>query len=174
LNPFGASSSPKGVDEEKIWKRLRGVRAVHIGLVEVSLVHVKVPQPENLIYSPSDCCILFRAHQEAAQNFIAHLASSPPLTPSAHLLTTSSFLNRYSTSVLPSCSRSGPSKDQEQAGISERDCKILLRYLERDKKVLVADEKGEVSQRAEFHLRGVLVADQGKTEFRFPVIIGCG
>ncbi|KAG7549003.1 hypothetical protein FFLO_03116 [Filobasidium floriforme] len=115
LNPFGASSSPKGVDEEKIWKRLRGVRVVHLGLVE-----------------------------EVAQNLISHLASSPPLTPSAHLLTTSSFLSRYSTMVLPSCSRSGSSKDQEQVGISERDCKILLRYLQRDKKVLVADEKGEV------------------------------
>jgi hypothetical protein len=44
--------------------------------------------------------------------------------------------------------------------------------LERDKKVLVADEKGEVSQRKEFHLRGVLVADQRKSAFCCPVIIG--
>lgn len=73
--------------------------------------------------------------------------------------------------VLPSCSRSGSSKDQEQAGISERDCKILLRYLERDKKVLMADEKGEVSQWTDFHLRGALVADQGKSAFCFPFIL---
>jgi hypothetical protein len=45
-----------------------------------------------------------------------------------------------------------------------------LRYLERDKKVLVADEKGEVSQQAKLHLQGVLIADQGKTEFCFPFI----
>jgi hypothetical protein len=126
------------------------------------------------MYSQPDLCVMSRTHQEAAQNLISHLASSPPLTSSAHLLTTSSFLSRYSTLVLPSCSRSGSSKDQEQAGISERDCKILLRYLERDKKVLVADEKGEVSQQAELHLRGAFVTDQGKSAFYCPVIIGCG
>jgi hypothetical protein len=49
-----------------------------------------------------------------------------------------------------------------------------LRYLERDKKVLVADEKGEVSQQAELHLRGAFVTDQGKSAFYCPVIIGCG
>ena len=39
---------------------------------------------------------------------------------------------------------SGKGQGLEAIGLSERDCKILLRYLERDKKVLVADEKGEV------------------------------
>ena len=37
LNPFGPSSSaPKAVDDEKVWKRLKGVRVVHLGLVEAS------------------------------------------------------------------------------------------------------------------------------------------
>jgi hypothetical protein len=65
-----------------------------------------------------------------------------PLTDhSSSLLTPQTFQTRYSHLVLPSKLVRGKLK----IGLSLGDCNALLRYLERDKGVVVADDKGEVS-----------------------------
>ena len=78
--------------------------------------------------------------KESSQHFIAHLTSNPPTDHSTSLLTPQSFQTRYSPFLLPS-----KTKANKKLGLSLGDCRALLRYLERDKGVIVADDKGEVS-----------------------------
>lgn len=114
LNPFG-SSSHETDDESRIWKRYQHTRLVHLGLVE-----------------------------EAATAFISKMITDPPTEHSASLFTPAIFQSRYSLSLLAShMDIAKPNTEQLYLGLSERDCKILLRYLARDKEVLVADEDGK-------------------------------
>jgi charged multivesicular body protein 7 len=114
LNPFGSASG----DEAKVESETK----MWAKLNGTSLVHLDLVE-------------------EASVAFMKLLSADPPVTHSAQLLTVQTFNARYGESLLSSRLKGTSSR---KARISSGDCRILLRYLSRDKGVLVSDEKGEV------------------------------
>ncbi|KAJ9104636.1 hypothetical protein QFC21_002134 [Naganishia friedmannii] len=100
--------------------------------------------------------------EEAAANFISHLRANPPITHSTMLLSPELLLQRYAQHLLPSKLRHSKGKG---VGLSKRDAKALLKYLKRDKRVLVSDSLEEVYKivldETEYSSAGLTDADKG-------------
>ncbi|KAJ9113220.1 hypothetical protein QFC22_006059 [Naganishia vaughanmartiniae] len=100
--------------------------------------------------------------EEAAANFISHLRANPPITHSLLLLSTDLLLQRYKQHLLPSNHRQSKGKGVD---LSKRDAKVLLKYLKRDKRVLVSDASEEVYKivldEAEYSSSALTDADKG-------------
>ncbi|KAJ9107977.1 hypothetical protein QFC20_003662 [Naganishia adeliensis] len=79
--------------------------------------------------------------EEASTNFISHLQANPPVTHSATLLTPHLLIQRYQDILLPSRLKRNKARGVD---LSSRDALILLKYLQRDKGVLVSAAVGEV------------------------------
>ncbi|KAJ9119948.1 hypothetical protein QFC24_005431 [Naganishia onofrii] len=100
--------------------------------------------------------------EEAATNLISHLRANPPITHSSLLLTPEILVRRYKHQLLPSHLRHRRGKGVD---LSVRDGKVLLKYLKRDKKVLVSDSLDEVYKivldEAEYASAALTDADKG-------------
>ncbi|KAJ9098944.1 hypothetical protein QFC19_006168 [Naganishia cerealis] len=100
--------------------------------------------------------------EEAAMNFISHLRVNPPVTHSSTLLSPELLLQRYKDHLLPSKLSLNKGKGVE---LSKRDAQLLLKYLKRDKKVLVSDSLEEVYKivldEAEYSSATLTDADKG-------------
>lgn len=79
--------------------------------------------------------------QEASSNFALHIRANPPVTHSTTLLTPNLLIQRYGEIILPSKLKRNKGKGVD---LSLRDARILLKYLQRDKRLLVGDAAGEV------------------------------
>lgn len=79
--------------------------------------------------------------QEASTNFSSFIRANPPVTHSTTLLTPTLLTQRYGVILLPSKMKPNKGKGVD---LSLRDARVLLKYLQRDKRVLVGDASGEV------------------------------
>lgn len=88
-------------------------------------------------------CLISVAIQEASTNFSSHVRANPPVTHSTTLLTPNLLILRYGEVLLPSKLKQNKGKGVD---LSLRDARVLLKYLQRDKRILVGDSSGEVCE----------------------------
>jgi hypothetical protein len=86
-------------------------------------------------------CLISVAIQEASTNFSSYVRANPPVTHSTTLLTPNLLIQRYGELLLPSKLKQNKGKGVD---LSLRDARVLLKYLQRDKRILVGDASGEV------------------------------
>ncbi|GHJ84560.1 hypothetical protein NliqN6_0962 [Naganishia liquefaciens] len=100
--------------------------------------------------------------EEASSNFSSHIRANPPVTHSATLLTPNLLIQRYGDVLLPSKLKRNKGKGVD---LSLRDARVLLKYLQRDKHLLVGDTSGEVCKivldTAEYASASITEADKG-------------
>jgi len=130
-----------------LWWALRRINPLASGHDAVTKVHSEEVSWKSL-GGKSTVFVYLELLDEAATNIVSEIITTAPALPTSRLFTAQTF-QRSPYALLASCLPSHVSGKERKAVESEDrlslgDCKVVLRYLQRDKKVMVTDADRQV------------------------------